>query len=142
MNDLAVVVLNYNGKHLLPACLASLVALTRPAEVVVADNGSTDSSLDDVRRNYPAVRTVDLGRNLGFAAGYNAALKCTEATWLALVNNDARLEPNWAATLLDWAADHPRAALLGGKLLFEPKKPGDEPVLQSAGASFTDAGTA
>ncbi len=142
MPEVAVVVLNYNGRDLLDACLESLGRLCTPARLVLADNGSTDGSLATVRQRYPGVEAVDLGRNLGFAAGYNAALRAVDAKWLALVNNDAALEPDWIERLLAWAADHPQAAILGGKLLFTTREDGEPPRLQSAGASFTDAGTA
>lgn len=140
--DVAVVVLNYNGRALLPDCLHSLAQLRTPARLVVADNGSSDGSLDDVRQRFPGVETLDLGQNLGFAAGYNAAIQRVDSEWLVLLNNDATLEPDWLERLLGWAAEHPAAGILGGKLLFQPGAPGAPPILQSAGASFTDAGTA
>jgi GT2 family glycosyltransferase len=142
MPDVAVVVLNYNGRALLSDCLDSLAHLTTPARCVLADNGSTDGSLDHVRQNYPWVETIDLGGNLGFAAGYNAALAQIDCPWLVLLNNDAALQPDWAEHLLCWAESRPQAAILGGKLLFRPSQPNEPRRLQSAGASFTDAGTA
>ncbi len=137
-----MVVLNYNGRALLPDCLRSLAALRTPARLVVADNGSSDGSLAEVRRQFPAVETLDLGQNLGFAAGYNAAIRQVDNPWLVLLNNDATLAPDWIERLLSWAAEHPAAGILGGKLLFQPGAPGTPPMIQSAGASFTDAGTA
>jgi hypothetical protein len=142
MPEVAVVVLNYNGRALLADCLDSLARLTTPARCVLADNGSTDGSLDHVRQNYPRVETLDLGGNLGFAAGYNAALARIDCPWLVLLNNDAALQPDWIEQLLCWAEGQPRAAILGGKLLFRPTRPNEPRRLQSAGASFTNAGTA
>jgi hypothetical protein len=141
VSEAAVVILNYNGRHLLDDCLTSLEKLTLPADVVLADNGSTDGSLAYVRERYPAVRLLDLGTNLGFAAGYNRALAEVEHPWVALLNNDASVSPTWLEHLLAVAGREPRAAILGGKLLFS-RRAGDEPLLQSAGACFTDAGTA
>ena len=135
-----MVVLNYNGRGLLDACLGSLARLTTPAEVVVADNGSSDGSLAHLREQYPQVRVIDLERNLEFARGYNAALAQVDSAWVALINNDTTLEPDWLEQLLNAAAGRPRAAILGGKLLFQAVGSGGR-VLQSAGASFTDAGT-
>lgn len=142
MPDVAVVVLNFNGRGLLDDCLGSLGRLHQPARVVVADNGSSDGSLEYVRQRFTQVETMDLGRNLGFAAGYNAALKGLDCRWLVLLNNDAALEPDWIDQLLGWAAERPKAAILGGKLLFGTGGQGEARILQSAGASFTDAGTA
>jgi len=142
MPEVAVIVLNYNGRALLADCLDSLSRLTTPARCVVADNGSRDGSLDYVRQNFPGVDGLDLGSNLGFAAGYNAAIAQVDNPWLVLLNNDAALQPDWIAKLLCWAKDRPQAAVLGGKLLLRPSRAGERGRLQSAGASFTDAGTA
>src|SRR5579859_1471838 len=142
MPDVTVVVLNYNGRALLADCLGSLAGLRTPARWVVADNGSSDGSLDYVRQNFPGVDTLDLGGNLGFATGYNAAIKLVDSPWLVLLNNDAALQPDWIEQLLCWAESRPPAAILGGKLLFRPANAGEPSRVQSAGASFTDAGTA
>ena len=142
MPDVAVIVLNYNGRALLADCLDSLTRLSTPARWVVADNGSSDGSLDYVSQSFPSVEALGLGRNLGFAAGYNAAIALVDCPWLVLLNNDAALQPDWVEKLLCWSADQPKAAILGGKLLFRPAAAGQPSRLQSAGASFTDAGTA
>jgi GT2 family glycosyltransferase len=141
--DVAIVVLNFNGRHLLPDCLASLERLTTPADVVVADNGSSDGSLSYVHAEHPAVQVLELGRNLGFANGYNQALAAVDRPWVVLLNNDAALAPDWLERVLAYAGAMPSAGILGGKLLFHrPGQPESHVrVLQSAGACFTDAGT-
>jgi GT2 family glycosyltransferase len=142
MPEVAVIVLNYNGRALLATCLESLGRLRARARLVVADNGSSDGSLEYVHQHFHGVETIDLGRNLGYAAGYNEAIKSVDSSWLVLLNNDAALEPDWVEQLLCWAEDRPQAAILGGKLLFQPGGRGEAHFVQSAGASFTDAGTA
>lgn len=138
---IAAIVLNYNGRPWLDDCLRSLQAQTTPVEVVVADNASTDDSLAHLRAHWPAVRVLAFDRNWGFAEGYNRAIAAVEAEWVIMVNNDAMLAPDWTAHLLAGAAAHPRAAVLGGKLLLHgPGVAGR--ILQSVGARFTDAGTA
>lgn len=141
MTQAAVVILTYNSRAFLDDCLASVRRLSTPVEVVLADNGSTDGTLDHVRRNWPHVRALDLGRNWGFAGGYNRALAQVTADWLALINPDAAPAPDWLAALLAFAAEHPRAAILGGKLLFGGADAGQR-ILQCAGTRVTDAGTA
>jgi len=141
MSDVAVVVLNYNGRSFLADCLAGLTQSTVPVDVFVADNGSTDGSLDYLRQHFPAVRLVDLKQNWGFAEGYNRAVARIEHPWLVLLNNDATLAPDWVERLLTAAARRPRAVVLGGKLLFS-ERPGEQRVIQSVGARFTNAGTA
>jgi len=138
---IAIIILNYNGRHLLDDCLNSLARLTTPVEVVVADNGSTDGSVEHLHAQWPNARVLAFERNLGFAGAYNRALAEVECEWAVLLNNDAVLAPNWLEILLDAARQHPRAAILGGKLLFSGERmPGR--VIQCAGASYTDAGTA
>jgi len=141
MSDVALVVLNFNGRHLLDECLTSLKGLTVPVDVVVADNGSTDDSLAYLRERYASIRLLDLKKNWGFAEGYNRALAQLQHPWLVLLNNDAALAPDWLEQLLAVAAKEPRAAIFGGKLLFR-RKANETALLQCAGASFTDAGTA
>jgi GT2 family glycosyltransferase len=140
--NIALVVLNYNGCALLDECLASLRRLTVPAEIIVADNGSTDDSLAHLRAHHPDVRVLTLKKNWGFAEGYNRALAQVTAPWVALLNNDALPEPDWLAQLLAAAERHPRAAILGGKLLFGGLPAERGRVVQCAGTRFTTAGTA
>ena len=141
MTDVAIVILNFNGRNFLDDCLTSLRRLTVPAEVVVADNGSTDGSVDYVREYHPAVSVLALEKNWGFAQGYNHALSQVGAGWAVLLNNDATLEPDWLECLLAAADRHPRAAILGGKLLFSGPTITSR-IIQSAGARFTDSGAA
>ena len=141
MSGVAVVILNLNGRPYLDVCLASLKQLTVPVDVVVADNGSTDNSLAYLRAHYPAVQLIDLKKNWGFAEGYNRALAHISHPWVVLLNNDAALEPDWLERLLAVGQREPRAAILGGKLLFN-RKDQIERVMQSAGARFTDSGAA
>ncbi len=140
MSEVSVVILNLNGRPYLEQCLSSVRRLTVPVEVVVADNGSQDGSVAYVRKSFPEVRVVELSQtNLGFAEGYNRALALVRTPWLVLLNNDAALEPDWLERLLQASQQNPRAAILGGKLLFSNAA---GRVLQSAGARFTDSGAA
>ncbi|MBP7691260.1 MAG: glycosyltransferase family 2 protein [Anaerolineales bacterium] len=142
MTTVAVVILTYNSQPFLEACLASLPAQQPAPTVVVADNASPDTTAAWVSGQHPEVRLLELGGNWGFAGGYNRALAQVDADWFVLLNPDARLAPGWLAALLAFAADHPQAAILGGKLLFDrPAAPGPR-TLQSAGALVTNAGTA
>ncbi|MFL5261286.1 MAG: glycosyltransferase family 2 protein [Anaeromyxobacteraceae bacterium] len=118
--DTWIVVVNWNGAKLLPACLAALARLTRPAHVLVVDNGSSDASAEAVRA-FRGVEWLPLGENTGFAAANNVGLgRALEAgaRFVAIVNTDVQVEPGWLAALLDAALAHPEAGLLGGLLLF------------------------
>ena len=74
MKRVAVVILNYNGASMLEKFLPSVVAFSPEADVVVADNASTDNSIGFLKANYPALRIIELDRNYGFADGYNRKL--------------------------------------------------------------------
>jgi GT2 family glycosyltransferase len=121
-----VVVLNYNGAHLFPDCLRGLAAQDLPegqAQTWVVDNASTDGSLELLADEFPWVRVIANGRNDGFAGGNNVALREVSTPFVALVNNDARPEPDWLRRLLEPFSE-PGAERLGavsGKIVFLPR---------------------
>jgi GT2 family glycosyltransferase len=99
-DDVAVVIVNYEGEPLLPDCLAALAAQTRaPAEIVVADNGSRDGSVALLQARYPGVRVLELGRNWGFGGGANRGVAATSAPWVCVLNSDATPAPDWLERL-------------------------------------------
>ena len=113
----AVVILNWNTVHYLERWLPGLLGSISPAdEVIVADNGSADGSLQMMERRFPAVRTIDLGKNLGFTGGYNAALSQIDADYYVLANSDVDFEPGWLDPLVRWMDGHPRCAACGPKI--------------------------
>ncbi len=115
--DIAVVIVNYEGEALLPSCLGALASQTRPpAEIVVADNGSTDGSLPLLAARHPNVRALALGHNHGFAGGANRGVAATTAPWVCVLNSDAEPEPDWLARLADTPAG-PRVWSLGSVLV-------------------------
>ena len=119
--DVTTVVVNWNTVGLLDECLASIQAATPPAvrnEVVVVDNGSTDGSVEHLRRYWPGVRLIVNPDNQGFCRANNAAIAATEAPILLLVNTDARLQPGNVETLLRYFRDDPRAAVVGPRLTY------------------------
>jgi GT2 family glycosyltransferase len=88
----------------LPDCLCSLAAQTyRDFEVLLVDNGSTDQSVGWVSEHYPAVRLIRSSRNLGFAAANNAAIRASCSDWVATLNNDTRVLPDWLGALVEAA---------------------------------------
>ena len=110
----SVLVLNLNGREYLDSCLASLEAQVYPRdrfEIVVVDNGSTDGSVELVSGTYPRVRVVKLHSNLGFCAPYNAAIQACESQFVAVLNNDTRVAPDWLPELVSAAQRHNAAAV-------------------------------
>lgn len=96
----AVVILNYNGVAMLARFLPSVVEHSPEAQIVVADNGSADDSVAQVRALFPTVRVIELGCNFGFADGYNRALAQVDADYYILLNNDVEVTKGWIAPLL------------------------------------------
>ncbi|HYM23934.1 MAG TPA: glycosyltransferase family 2 protein [Vicinamibacterales bacterium] len=103
--DLSVVVVNWNSRDDLRACLASLRDQRGCAlEVIVVDNGSTDGSADMVAAEFTEARLIRATENLGFAEGCNRGIAASGGAWVAMLNNDAVAEPDWARALADAAA--------------------------------------
>ncbi len=113
-----IIILNWNGEKHLARFLPGVVAAA-PAGVgvVVADNGSTDGSLELLARVFPQVEVVRLDRNYGFAEGYNRALEQVEAAYYVLLNSDVDTPPGWLEPLLETLGRHPDIAAVAPKLL-------------------------
>ncbi len=117
-----VVVVNHNGGDLTISCLRSLLASDWPAgalDIVMVENGSADGVAARVGTELPAVRVIDAGGNLGFGGGCNLALAdLAGVDYVALVNNDARVEPGWLAPLVDVLEADPSVGAANPKILF------------------------
>lgn len=116
----AIVILNWNGADMLRRYLPSVVAHSDEpgVEVIVADNGSTDQSVEVMRTEFPHVTLLTLDRNYGFAEGYNRALRQVEADLYLLLNSDVEIrQPHWLRPLLAHLAAHPDVAACQPKLL-------------------------
>ncbi len=106
MNDekkVAVVILSWNGKKYLEQFLPSVVQFTSPqlCEIIVADNCSTDGSVEFVRANYPNIRIIQNTRNGGYAGGYNDALKQVNTKYFVLLNQDVEVTEQWVEKVID-----------------------------------------
>ena len=113
----AVVILNWNGRSWLERFLPSVLENTGAAEIIVADNGSTDGSIAWLGRTYPTVRCIELGLNHGFAGGYNAALAQVKADRYVLLNSDVEVTACWLDRLNDYMDRHPEVAACQPKVL-------------------------
>ena len=120
----AVVILNWNTKNYLREFLPALVASTEgmDAEVIVADNASTDGSLEMLYEEYPAIRRIPLDKNYGFTGGYNRALAQVEADYYVLINSDIEVPADWLKPLVEWMDTHPKCGACGPKLVDWAKR--------------------
>ena len=128
----AVVILNWNGKAFLEKYLPVLVEHT-PAEtgtVYVADNGSTDGSVELLKSGWPQVKLIEFDQNYGFTGGYNRALKQIEAEFYILINSDIRVSEGWLGSLVDFMDNHPDVGICMPKILSEA----DHSMFEYAGA--------
>ena len=116
---ISVIIPNWNGAHHLPTCLESVRSQTlREFEVIVADNGSIDGSLELLTRDYPEVRVLALGENRGFAGACNAGIKAAQGTYVALLNNDTEADPGWLSEVVAAFQRHPEAGIIASKMLL------------------------
>ena len=128
MKKTSVVILNWNGAKLLKQFLPTVLmhTQTEDCEVVVADNGSSDNSVEVMRQQFPNVKLILLGKNYGFAEGYNKALQQIDSKYIVLLNSDVETSPNWVTPLVEYlernrdvAAVQPKILSYTNKSMFE-----------------------
>lgn len=119
MAKTAVVILNWNSLGFLKMFLGSVISRTASdhTEVIVADNGSTDGSVDWIQKNHPGIRILRFNENLGFAGGYNRALEETEADYYVLLNSDVEVTEGWLEQITRYLDENPRVASCQPKIL-------------------------
>jgi GT2 family glycosyltransferase/glycosyltransferase involved in cell wall biosynthesis len=100
-----IIILNWNGRELLAQCLPSVIEAVRvdgrPHEILVVDNGSTDGSVELVKKDFPHIRLLELPENLGFAEGNNAGVAAAHHDIVVLLNNDMVVDSGFLRPLLD-----------------------------------------
>lgn len=137
MNNVSIVILNYNGADLLNQFLPSVIQLSEAAKIIVVDNGSTDQSVKVLTQNFPSVDIIQLENNYGFCGGYNRSLKQIESEYIVLLNSDVEVTPNWLTPLLSVLKKHPNVAAVQPKILSYTKK--DHFEYAGAGGGFIDS---
>ena len=115
----AVVILNWNTEDFLRKFLPGLLLSCQKvegAEVIVADNDSTDDSMMVMKEVFPDVRTIEFEKNLGFTGGYNRAFEEIDSEYFVLINSDIEVSENWLKPLVDWMDEHPECGACAPKL--------------------------
>ena len=118
-SKVAVIILNWNGSDMLRRFLPSVIAHSEAdgAAVYVADNGSTDDSVEMLQREFPSVHLILLRENHGFAEGYNLALRQVEAEYVVLLNSDVEVTRHWLRPLVEYMDAHAEVAACQPKIL-------------------------
>jgi len=133
-----VIIPNWNGAHHLPTCLESLRSQTYPhVEIIVADNGSTDGSLELLARDYAEVQVLALGENRGFTGACNAGIEAARGEFVALLNNDTEADARWLEEVVAAFQRHPEAGLVASKMLLFDQRD----VFHTAGDFYRVDGT-
>ena len=119
----SVIILNWNGAEMLRRYLPSVVGSIQqsvvsgqPSELIVADNGSTDESLEILKKEFPGVKTIVLDKNYGFAEGYNRAINQVNSEYVVLLNSDVETPEGWLEPLLRYMDEHPDVAAVQPKI--------------------------
>jgi len=112
----AIVILNWNGKHLLEKFLPAVLNNTPHATIYVADNCSTDNSVDFLSASYPEIKILRNDTNCGFAEGYNKALSTLEEDYFVLLNSDVEVTPNWLTPMIELLESDPVIACCQPKI--------------------------
>lgn len=116
----SVIIVHYNGKRLIKGCLDSLLKLDYPEEkreILVVDNGSRDGSVAYIRNHYPAVRILKNDVN-NYARANNLGIRAAKGEFVALLNNDTKVDPYWLSELVHRIRSDECAAVAGSKILF------------------------
>lgn len=120
MPTVAIVILNWNGKHYLQQFLLSVLKTSYiNVEIIVADNASTDGSVTWLQELNPAVRIIELAQNFGFAKGYNEALKQVKADYYVLLNSDVEVQPGWVEPVIELMEADTKIGACQPKILME-----------------------
>ena len=115
--QIAVVILNWNGKKLLKQFLPSVIKYSKEADIYVADNASTDDSVSFIKVSYPNVKIIKNKQNGGYAKGYNDALKQVKADIFCLLNSDVEVTKNWLLPIIELFTKEANTAIIQPKLI-------------------------
>jgi len=137
MTPTAVVILNFNGKAWLNKFLPSVIQYSSSAKIVVADNNSTDGSIEMIAAEFPQVEVIRISENLGFCGGYNYALNHLDAVYYVLLNSDAEVTPGWLEPMIALLDHDSSIAAVQPKILSYHNKESFE--YAGAAGGFIDA---
>lgn len=133
----SVIIANYNGRIFLEKCLTSLSRQTYiSTEIIIVDNGSTDDSVDYIKKEFPSVRLIVCRENLGFAKGSNIGIRESKGEMVATLNNDTEVVPEWIESLVDVMNSDKNIGMCASKMLFMKNRD----IINSTGLCMSRSG--
>lgn len=115
----SVIIVNYNGRIFLQKCISSLLVQSYPAiEIILVDNGSSDDSIEYVKKEFPSIRIIANKGNLGFAKGNNIGIKAANGELIATANNDTVVVSKWVEELVKAINSDENVGMCASKMLF------------------------
>ena len=124
MVDISIIIVSWNVRELLRKCLYSVIGIQSSVksllntEIIVADNASSDNTVEMLRAEFPNVRVIENRENVGFGRANNKALAVAQGRYLFLLNPDTEIRPGALQTLYDYAEAHPRVGMIGPQLFY------------------------
>jgi GT2 family glycosyltransferase len=119
----SIILLSYNSKDDLSECIPSIKAQTyENYEIILVDNASTDGSVDFIRKNYPTIKLVETGKNLGYPAGNNVGFGVAKGEYIVVVNPDIVADPKWLEELVKPFDEDPSISATTSKVLLYSQK--------------------
>lgn len=117
--EISVIIPNWNGINYLPECLSSLQKQTfKNYEVIVIDNGSRDNSVNFIKTEYPWIKLIELPENTGFAVACNVGIEAAKGRYVAMLNNDTVVSPEWLESLFTVASSDEKIGMVASKILL------------------------
>lgn len=119
MAKVSIIILNYNGRHFLEKYIPVLSSAVSAemAEIIVADNASTDTSIEYLKKAFPSVRIFDFDKNYGFAEGYNIAIGRVKTEYVLILNSDVEVTPGFLEPMVEYMDANPRVAACQPKIM-------------------------
>ncbi len=139
---ISIIIVNFNGLRFLEPCLSSLADQTyAPFEVIVADNGSSDSSVDCIREHFPNVVVLELETNTGFAGGTNAGIRRAGGDFILTLNNDTVVDPRFLEEIIRPMLEDPQVGMCGSKMVLPDGRINSTAICFSRSGAAWDRGT-
>lgn len=117
MSTTSIVILNYNGQKFLEQFLPSVVKYSGAYKIIIADNCSTDNSIDYLKTHYPSIQLIYIPENKGYSAGYNYALSKIDSDYYVLLNSDVEVTENWIDPIINSMEKDENIAAVQPKIL-------------------------